>query len=209
MMMREHRGSTMNVHPWFAERRRQVRSAVREFAEAVRTSDPVRFTDALCAIDEISAWAPAMRAIARLSPTDAFRKCGLSMWVHNGDSLRSEINDDIVLVNTMRTLLPRYTGPAQTIYRGDSAINRRRRTYGLSWSRSFDVGREYALARRDKYIAGTVLLQAHALPDAIVCAPALLDDRYGEEEFVVDRRRLRDVKVLERFTTNAPLEASA
>ena len=34
-----------------------------------------------------------------------------------------------------------------------------------------------------------------APPEAIVCAPAMFEDPYAEQEYVVDRRRLTGVKV--------------
>ena len=39
-----------------------------------------------------------------------------------------------------------------------------------------------------------------ASSEAIISAPALLDDYYGEEEYIANRRRLSVVKVLERFS---------
>jgi hypothetical protein len=39
-----------------------------------------------------------------------------------------------------------------------------------------------------------------ASPDAIVFAPVLHVNGYAKDEYVVDRRRLRNVRVLERFT---------
>ena len=57
--------------------------------------------------------------------------------------------------------------------------------------------------RRKGHVArfrwGSVLLDALAPREAIVCAPGLLDDRYGEQEYVVDRRRLKAITVIERF----------
>jgi hypothetical protein len=47
---------------------------------------------------------------------------------------------------------------------------------------------------------GSVLLEAFAPREAIVCAPGLLDDRYGEQEYVVDRRLLKAITVIERFS---------
>ena len=51
-----------------------------------------------------------------------------------------------------------------------------------------------------KFEGGSVLLEAKASSEAIISAPALLGDYYGEEEYIVDRRRLSAVKVLERFS---------
>jgi hypothetical protein len=49
-------------------------------------------------------------------------------------------------------------------------------------------------------VAGGVLLEVTALPEAIICAAPEGDDSYAEKEIVVDRRLLRGVKVLERFS---------
>ena len=79
--------------------------------------------------------------------------------------------------------------------------NRQRRTYGVSWTESIEVARQYAergLWRTFK--GGSVLLEAMAPPEAIVCAPAMFEDPYAEQEYVVDRRRLTGVKVVQRFS---------
>ena len=117
-----------------------------------------------------------------------------------GDGWRSKVNDDLLVVDVLRCLLPPYKGPGLTLYRGDSAFNRRRRTYGMSWSASRSVAADFAQRNRRLYSDGSVLLEAEAPPDAIVFAPALHVNDYAEDEYVVDRRRLRNVRVLERFT---------
>ena len=73
-------------------------------------------------------------------------------------------------------------------------------TYGLSWSADVRVARGFALAgiHRTKW-AVTVLLETYAPPDAIICAPAKLNNHNDEREFAVDRRRLCAVTVIERF----------
>lgn len=47
-------------------------------------------------------------------------------------------------------------------------------------------------------------METVAQPDAIICAPYLLDNRYEEQEVIVDRRRLGRVMVLERFAEIQP-----
>jgi hypothetical protein len=51
---------------------------------------------------------------------------------------------------------------------------------------------------------GSVLLQVEAGPETIICAPCLLADHYGEDEYLVDRRRLGRVTVFERFSEQPP-----
>jgi hypothetical protein len=46
---------------------------------------------------------------------------------------------------------------------------------------------------------GSLLLSACAPRNAIICVPALLNNRYGEEEYIVDPRLLTSIQVIERF----------
>lgn len=55
-------------------------------------------------------------------------------WQSYGDTLRSEINDDFVLIDGLKKLLPKYEGKSVKRYRGERAYNRKRRTYELSWT---------------------------------------------------------------------------
>jgi hypothetical protein len=187
----------------FLERRREVHqrehAAISEFVSAACAGDAERFLSSLKALDCVRAgWRRAMRAMAGKSCSKEFRRRFLACWVYDGDGIRSVVNDDLVLVDALKAMLPRYTGRGRTLYRGDSAFNRRRRTYGLSWTTSRDVGLGFAQAASRLYTSGTVLLQVHAPKEAIICAPMHNDNRYGEMEYLVDRRRLRDVRVLER-----------
>jgi hypothetical protein len=81
-----------------------------------------------------------MRALANESASDDAREGFLSVYVSYGDSLRNQVDKDLALADGLRALLPRYNGPAITLYRGETAWNRQRRTYGLSWSASLARG---------------------------------------------------------------------
>ncbi len=172
---------------------------------AVRAGDVKSLAYAIKAFnDDHQHWAAFMRAVAKAPcPSDELRKRFLNLWVSNSDSIRNEIGNDLDIYDGLRSLLPRYAGPALRLYRGDSALNRRRRTYGLSWSADRAKAREFAEDRRRfwrTFKGGSVLLETIAPPEAIICAPALLGDHYGEEEYIIDRRRLSAVKVLEHFS---------
>ncbi len=108
----------------------------------------------------------AIRASARLAVVgremqDAF----LRLWIRHGDHIRCEAGNDLALIRALRVLLPAYSGPALTLYCGDGAFNRRRRTHGLAWSRSEKVADSYArsnLWRRCE--GGSVLLRVASPP---------------------------------------------
>jgi hypothetical protein len=197
-----------------AEQNRRDRETPRQFVRALLAGDAKALVASLGQLDDcFDGWRRAFRQCVKLESIPADMKhTMLELWRHHGDHIRNEVRDDMALVKALRVLLPAYTGPRLALYRGDSAWNRRRRTYGLSWSASQAVAEAFAdglLWRSCR--GGASCLQADVPPEAIICAPALLADGYGEEEYVVDRRHLRSVAVLRRYgdiLNNDPLESS-
>lgn len=154
-----------------------------DLVDAVRASDIERFDDALEALDyEDDAFTLAMREVAKLpNPSAEFQSWCFQLWLRHGDHIRGLTNGANVLAAGLRVLLPPYTGPALKIYRGDSWFNRRRRTYGPSWTTSIEVARHFASNTLHRTcVGGSVLLETMAPAEAIVCAPAQIDDRYGK-----------------------------
>jgi len=49
-----------------------------------------------------------------------------------------------------------------------------------------------------------VLLKTEAPAEAVICSPMIVNDGYGEQEYLVDRRRLSRVDVVERFPQREP-----
>jgi hypothetical protein len=106
-----------------------------------------------------------------------------------------------------RHLHPRGGNPSRVFdllresgYRGDQAGNRRRRTYGMCWSANRDVADSFAQRPSCRgHELGSVLLETFAEPEAIICAVHAAADRYGEGEYLLDRRKLRQVRVLVRY----------
>jgi hypothetical protein len=143
----------------------------------------------------------AFKAIVRASDVpDDFRRAFLAYWISFGEGMRSDSDSDLVLMSALWKLLPTYSGPALTLFRGDSAYNRKRRTYGLSWTSSEEVARDFAQGIWRTFKGGSVVLKCTAPPGAIICMPALdVDDRYGETEYLVDRRKIMCVEVVQRF----------
>ena len=161
--------------------RRFERSVAQDFARAIRTGDTDLGWKSLEAAAENTLWLEVMQAAGK-SPGAAsnnFRRGFLAQWVGHGDHIRSEVGNGLVLADGLRALLPVYTGSAVMLYRGDTALNQQQRTYGLSWTDKADVGRGFALqVPRRTSGGGSVLLETLAPPKSIICAPALLDDRY-------------------------------
>ncbi|MGY0791839.1 hypothetical protein ACW7BJ_20930 [Azospirillum argentinense] len=183
-----------------------MRAAAKTFAEGFRDGDLQRVADALQVVEAECAWKAAFAACSRLpSVHPEARERFLEIWCRLGDSLRLEVGDDQVLLAGLRVLLPPYTGPGLTLYRGDTMWARRRRSYGPSWSSDAVVAESHA-RNRAHLRGGAVVLKTDAPPEAIICAPALLTDSFNEAEYIVDRRRLRAVTVLRRYPQIRPAE---
>lgn len=72
----------------------------------------------------------------------------------------------------------------------------------MSWSRSEDVARGFALAPFGQRgtTGGSVLLHTVAPRDAVICFVAADDDSYLEQEVLIDRKRLGAVRVIRRYS---------
>jgi hypothetical protein len=175
-------------------------TATREFVAGVLTANPDRMAAALATLDfggfDVD---HAMRAVARLNsvPNEA-QDFFLQVHLRFGDKLRQECTRDLWLLRGYRVLMPPYNGSGITLYRGEQADNRQRRTYGMPWTTTRDVADNYA-RRAQGHVSGGVLLETMAPPEAIICAVPRNSDRYGEHEYLVDRRKLGQVKVLARY----------
>jgi hypothetical protein len=184
------------------EERRQRPAVLDAIRDGVRASDPERFVDGFLQLDLVyDGWRPAMRAIRKCPPPAArFRRWFRdNIWLPDGDHIRSETGDDLLLADALRVLLPPYRGQAARLWRGDSAWNRRCRTYGLAWSRDAETAHDFARSRCRMYEGGCVVLETRAPAAAIICIVPASSDRYAEREALVDRRRLSCVQVVARY----------
>jgi hypothetical protein len=182
----------------WAEQEHLEAETVNAFRKAVRTNDPEGLANSFADAADKYLLERAFKAIRNLPPLSIdIRERFVWVWLEWGDSLRSQVNNDVVLLDALWKLLPPYKGPAMTLYRGELFANRQYRTYGMSWTKYRDMGEGYAKLRSCP--GGSVLLETIAEPGAIICACPRSEDK-GEGEFVVDRRRLGKVRVLERFS---------
>ena len=191
------------------EQRAKAKQAVRDFVQGAIEGNPERMwsTFQLLEFGDVygGGWLNAMRAVSRLpSVPRVTTQFFLRVLIKYGDKLRQECSD-LILADGLRVLLPKYKGPDMHLYRGDSFLNRSRRTYGLSWTSSVEVARNHAKGFWIHSEGGSVVIETHAPRDAIICKVPKSEDRYNEAEYVVDRRRLTTVKVVERFA-QLPLE---
>lgn len=183
---------------------RKARQAVTDFTQGAASGNAELMVASFAALDygkyDGGGWARAMRAASRLKRVPrATREGFLRVYIAHGDHIRQECND-LDLADGLRALLPAYRGAAVRLYRGESARNRARRTYGLSWTVRKDVALDFAeMGMYRASDGGSVLLETLAPREAIICAVPASHDRYDEGEYIVDRRRLKHVNIVARF----------
>jgi hypothetical protein len=187
-----------NLPEWYLEQRRRDRDGIKGLLQAVVESDAKRFCKLLSIHFHSHILRLAFKRIARLSPppSQEFQKVMVNVFVQDGDGIRSEIGDDLLLCDAFRVLLPPYRGGAPLrLYRGEIAGNRRKRTYGASWSLSREIADRFANARIVRaHEGGSVLLETDAPRTAIISAIGS-----DEAEVIIDRRWLNSVRVLARY----------
>jgi hypothetical protein len=96
-------------------------------------------------------------------------------------------------------LLPRYTGDNRTVYRGESVDRWLRRNCGFAWSSRIEVARDFARVLNAIEPDGGVLLSTLAPANSIIAGPSEHSQGLGEDEYVIDRRKLVEVVYIETF----------
>lgn len=176
------------------DNRVDVRRAVQAFKASAATGDLDEFLKAFAQVETLWIWREAFRSLRGIEVPEPFRRLFLAIYQEAGDSLRSNIDDDAVLVSALRALLPPYDGPELTVYRGAHKDERRYRRYGHAWTTDLDVARSHA---SKAYHGGSgLVLRAQAPTRSIVSAPKLENLVWHESEIVIDRRRLRNIAVI-------------
>jgi hypothetical protein len=202
-------------------KRRAAAAAVAAlFVQAWQSGNVATFYQAVDQINSLDGWKVAMRRFAGKvrSVSPEIQSAFHHVWVES-KMLPFLVNDHRALCNAARVLFPRYQGPAVCLFRGAWAAERRHRIYGMSWSADLTVADRFA-RERQVWDGGSVLLETVAPAKAIISAvdypepftqeeierikrehpDAEISEFHDEREYVVDRRHLKAVRVLRRYS---------
>lgn len=133
------------------------------------------------------------------SVKDSIRHAFHSAWTNQGLWIRECFSIDPVLAPALANLLPGYGGPPRRLYRGERWSNHEYRTYGFSWTSERKVAEMFARGLNCPADEGGVLLVTNAPANAILAPPNDHSRQIGEFEYIVDRRRLTEIEVAERY----------
>jgi hypothetical protein len=202
------------------EERRQRkldRQRVTWLMEAVQNGNVESFYNNLTA--DMMPWEMTLRRLAKLQnvPVD-FQKAFQSAWIET-KHIPLKVQSHSVLCAALRVMFPPYTGPAIRLFRGASCNEVRGRRYSLSWTDDRATAERFARGY-SQVPHGGVILETIAPPTAIIAQmeypepwtnaereeilrehPNVTFNEYHDErEFLVDRRGLGTVTVVQRFT---------
>lgn len=119
-------------------------------------------------------------------------------WVEVGHKIRAQIDDDQILVNLLTRILPKYQGPAITLYRGENLKRRDAAQIGPCWTSSIETAKMFARGL-NAIESGGVLLEINCPSEAIISGPSRHSNSLRESEYTVNCFRLPPIKVLENF----------
>jgi len=188
---------------WLAEKRR-IKGYIDAAVKAVEENDWSAFSEAFSDLHDECQIRQACKVLMKCNASEEMRNEFALFWIENGDSIRNAVQNDLDLIEFLKVFLPRYEGPSITLYRGDSFFNRRRRTYGMSWTSSESIAESFAVRYGQTHTAGAVLLGTDCPASAIIWSAQQSGDPFEEQEFLVDRRRLGSVSVVKRFPAISP-----
>lgn len=194
---------SFDPHEFVMEERRRDIKLAKAFVTACAEGDVDKMFSAANYLSDCSVdgWRLAFKKIVRMSPPpDKLRKAFLSIWIQS-KSIQQRVGDDLLTIDGLRILTPPYRGPERTLYRGDIFRNRCHRTYGLAWSADRETAIKHAQNNKHRMLpGGSVLIQTTAPSDAIITTSHHIGDPFGEDEYIVDRRCLGPVRVVERYS---------
>jgi hypothetical protein len=180
--------------------RRDVPGALDRLTAWLLAGETANVLEMLAALNDRGQTGAAFRRLANLTGlTVAARESFHSAWTLRGHAMRREVSNDLLLIKAMRNLLPPYTGEGMVLYRGEAWVNRCHRAYGMAWTTRKDKAEQFAQGWHSEGPGGSAVLETAASPEAIMAAPNSHSESLGEQEYLVDRRYLSVVRVLNRY----------
>jgi hypothetical protein len=194
----EHVRRKAEIESWRQLASTDIAAATKRLIELIRRCSPDTRQMLKAIHDERQSTAFAMLADVKNFSGKA-QTAFLSIWIECGHHIRREVADDVVLLDALRRLLPAYDGLNVRLFRGEPWKDYSVQRHGICWSSDRAAAEVYARGLNAMAEGGGVLIETVALADAIISRAATTGVCGWEFEYVVDRRRLAEIRSLERF----------
>jgi len=140
----------------------------------------------------------AIRLLSTESFSQDFIKDFHTTWIVSGRHIRSQIEDDNLLVRLLRHMLPKYTGEDIRLYRGENLDRWEERSIGFCWTTSRDMASMFG-SGLNAVGGGGVLLSCKCKADWIISPPNEHSNYLEEYEYTVDPSQISGINVLEVY----------
>lgn len=138
-------------------------------------------------------------AKSRPFPNEA-REFYHQFWTTSGFNIRRKVDDDILLAEMLRKMLPPYSGCSMQLFRGEGGNNWDLNKIGFCWSSDINIAKKFACGVNCDNGSGGILLSCFVSAEAIISGPSAHSHHLGESEYTVDPHMLTDILALERIT---------
>ena len=173
---------------------------IRNLLQALAGDNWAEADVSLQAVESAGLWREALLAVRSMPmPSSAVSQGFQTLWTTRGHRIREQAADDIAMLDALRVLLPPYTGGIVTLYRGESLERWNAGRLGSAWTTRRDIAEMFAGGLNAIEPDGGVLLATDAIAGAVIAGPNHHSVWLDEHEYVVDRRQLRAVILVERF----------
>jgi len=130
--------------------------------------------------------------------TPSLKSAFHTKWIESGHFIRIKIGNDEILKKLLVTLLPQYTGPALTLYRGENEARYHAGKIGFCWTQNIRVAKKFGSGLNACKSNG-LLLKAYAPTSAIITGPNEHSRYLGEDEITVNPSLLERIEVIESY----------
>ncbi len=121
------------------------------------------------------------------------------LWIVHGGHIRRLVSNDSLVLAWLKIILPKYSGGALRLYRGESKFLYDQGLIGFCWTPKKDIAEMFA-SGLNAIESGGVLLSAIFSPESILSAPnSHSSDWLCEFEYTCDPTRIREFEVLNRY----------
>lgn len=119
-------------------------------------------------------------------------------WIEAGHHIRSQLNDDKILAQLLRHVLPAYEGQALDLFRGENIARWQCKDIGFAWTSDKEMAKMFGRGL-NAIDSGGVLLHARLKPEAIITGPNRHSIYLGEAQYTIDPSMLKEIETIEFY----------
>ena len=127
--------------------------------------------------------------------TQIFKDEFYKFWIERGMFVRKQINNDELLRNLLRKLLPPYQGEEITLYRGENIKDYRKNRIGFCWNSDLKIAKRFST--RNAYNNSKLILSGRFDKDSIITKIHSQDDYMDESEYIIDPFKITNITIIE------------